>query len=263
LKILLLRANEVRHQALAQRLESIGQLAVDFVEEIRPAAKNPNLTSLGHQHFDARAQAEEDFFGRFDTVSNVRKIFIPQSEINSTEFHDLIDETTFDMAITFGVSILSNSTIQKLRNRVLGIHLGLSPFYRGSGTNFFPFVNGELGAVGFTLMHLDEGVDTGRIVHQGRAPIVLGDSIHSIGNRNIEYLFRDICSLVKQNVKLESAIEVDHRLGKLYRRRDFTEESLKIAMHNLRQGLVETTLRNIESETERFPIHRSALIDVS
>jgi hypothetical protein len=111
-------------------------------------------------------------------------------------------------------------------------------------------------------MHLDEGVDTGRVIHQGRAPIVIGDSIHSIGNRNIEYLFRDICVLLEHNVDFANSIPLEHSDGRLYKRRDFTEEALLTAMRNLSQGLIEDTLRNIEFEIERFPIHENELFDV-
>ena len=261
MKILLLRANELRHKALAQRLANLGYLSGDLVERIQPTSNNFSLTNLERLHFKARAQVEQDFFSRFERTSDATQRLIPRSGINSQEFYELVDEIEYDVVITFGVSILSGETIQKLRDRILGIHLGLSPFYRGSGTNFFPFVNKELGAVGYTLMHLDEGVDTGRVIHQGRAPIVIGDSIHSIGSRNIEYLFRDICLLLEQNVDLANSIPLEHSGGRLYKRRDFTEEALLTAMRNLSQGLIEDTLRNIEFEIERFPIHKNELFD--
>jgi methionyl-tRNA formyltransferase len=62
----------------------------------------------------------------------------------------------------------------------------LSPYYRGSGTNFFPFVNNEPEYVGATFMYIDEGIDTGEIIHQIRPTIFLGDTIHHVGNRLIK-----------------------------------------------------------------------------
>ena len=40
--------------------------------------------------------------------------------------------------------------------------------------------------VGATFMYIDAGIDTGEIIHQIRADIVIGDSPHSIGNRLIK-----------------------------------------------------------------------------
>ena len=156
-------------------------------------------SSLVIEHLKAREQFEKDFFS-YETshyFGNTPAINISSNHINSKDTIKFISQIDFDFAITFGVSILNSETINALNNDILGIHLGLSPYYRGSGTNFFPFVNNELEAVGYTLMHLDKGIDTGHIVHQGRAPIVLGDSIHTIGNRNIRSLFVDIVKLIE------------------------------------------------------------------
>ncbi len=136
----------------------------------------------------------------------------------------------------------------------MGIHLGLSPYYRGSGTNFFPFVNSELAAVGYTLMHLNSQIDKGPIIHQGRAPIVLGDSIHTIGNRNIGFMFEDIIALLQCGVSLRESREQKVNKGKLYRRKDFSVESLIQANTNLDSGLVSKYLDNLEFEIEKFPI---------
>lgn len=255
MKILLLRSNELRHRALAARLNEHNLLAADFIETIQPASAQPDLSNLERLHFQARSQVENDFFFNAAPLSleAISKI-MPAAGINSPAFHSVIDNVEFDVAVTFGVSILSSETIVRLRNRILGIHLGLSPYYRGSGTNFFPFMNGELGAVGYTLMHLDNGVDTGAIVHQGRAPVVLGDSIHSIGNRNIEYLIRDIVRLGLNGIDFESAIHVDHSNGKLYRKRDFTEDALKTALRNIRDGLVDSYIQNVDRENDKFSL---------
>jgi folate-dependent phosphoribosylglycinamide formyltransferase PurN len=167
---------------------------------------------------------------------------------------NFIDDTEFDVAITFGVSILKPLMIERLRNRILGIHLGLSPYYRGSGTNFFPFVNSELAAVGYTIMHLNEDIDKGPIIHQGRAPIILGDSIHSIGNRNMVCLFMDIIKLLQINVDLFSTQTLPSVEGKLFRRADFTEFTLVQALNNIEKGLVSTFVSNPELFVSKFPI---------
>ena len=35
-------------------------------------------------------------------------------------------------------------------------------------------------------LHIDEGIDTGKVIHQFRAKVFLGDSPHTIGNRLIK-----------------------------------------------------------------------------
>lgn len=185
---------------------------------------------------------------------DVATIEIPAGELNSPYVFNFLEKVDFDLVITFGVSILSPHLINFLQKRILGIHLGLSPYYRGSGTNFFPFVNSEIAAVGYTLMHLDEGVDTGPIIHQGRAPVVLGDSIHSIGNRNIRYMFFDIAKILESKLDWNHTSQSSKSSGKLCRRKDFTVESLVIAYQNMNSGLVERFIANNTLELKAFPI---------
>jgi methionyl-tRNA formyltransferase len=260
-KVILFRADQTRHKALAHLLNSKGYLIAQVIEQ-QSENLSPN-SSLVTEHFKAREQFEKDFFS--DATShnfvNVPVITIRSNLINSKDTIKFISHIDFDIAITFGVSILNSETINALNDKILGIHLGLSPYYRGSGTNFFPFVNNELEAVGYTLMHLDKGTDTGQIVHQGRAPIVLGDSIHTIGNRNIRLLFVDIIKLIESKFDFSiSKSQILRDSNRYYRKKDFSEQSLITALENLNNGLVERYLSDASNMNSRYPIFRSPLV---
>jgi len=260
-KVILFRADQTRHKALAHLLNSKGYLIAQVIEQ-QSENLSPN-SSLVTEHFKAREQFEKDFFS--DATShnfvNVPVITIRSNLINSKDTIKFISHIDFDIAITFGVSILNSETINALNDKILGIHLGLSPYYRGSGTNFFPFVNNELEAVGYTLMHLDKGTDTGQIVHQGRAPIVLGDSIHTIGNRNIRLLFVDIIKLIESKFDFSiSKSQILRDSNRYYRKKDFSEQSLITALENLNDGLVERYLSDASNMNSRYPIFRSSLV---
>ena len=261
MKVILFRADQTRHKALAHLLNSKGYLIAQVIEQ-QSENLSPN-SSLVTEHFKAREQFEKDFFS--DATShnfvNVPVITIRSNLINSKDTIKFISHIDFDIAITFGVSILNSETINALNDKILGIHLGLSPYYRGSGTNFFPFVNNELEAVGYTLMHLDKGTDTGQIVHQGRAPIVLGDSIHTIGNRNIRLLFVDIIKLIESKFDFSiSKSQILRDSNRYYRKKDFSEQSLITALENLNDGLVERYLSDASNMNSRYPIFRSSLV---
>ena len=256
MKVLLLRANGLRHQALSSILQNAGHLSAEVVESKSPSTMQ-STSPLVIQHFEAREQSEKDFFQfLINPLTSCPKLGVEYGQLNSNSVFDFIDEIEFDVTITFGVSILHSILIQKLRNEILGIHLGLSPYYRGSGTNFFPFVNSQLAAVGYTLMHLSPGIDDGEIIHQGRAPVVLGDSIHTIGNRNITKMMIDIVELL--DLKFDFSAEKNRIMtdGKLYKRRDFTQEALREALKNIESGLIANYLVNSKNELRDFPIIR-------
>ena len=73
-----------------------------------------------------------------------------------------------DVVLVFGTGILREPLLSAFDGRIINIHLGLSPYYRGAGTNFWPLVNREPEYVGATIHYLDAGIDTGPIISHAR-----------------------------------------------------------------------------------------------
>ena len=97
--------------------------------------------------------------------------------------------------------------------------------------------------VGATFMHIDAGIDTGKIIHQIRADIVLGDSTHSIGNR----LIRKMTSTYAEIICNLGNLEIEKQpvaVGNIYYQRDFTAEACKQLYRNFTQGMIETYLNS-------------------
>ena len=255
-KILIIRADDLRHRALSASLTRSGFTVSEIV--ISKHYVSNSRGSLGDRHFEARAQVERDYFRYLDMgpeISTFRQF--SSEEINGSEAILLAKQIMPDFVITFGCPILDRQWIHTFQDKILGIHLGLSPYYRGSGTNFFPFVNNEIGAVGYTLMNLDEGIDTGAIFHQQYASVILGDSIHTIGTRLIQSMFSDIAKILTSYESLEDAIPQDLKSSsRYYRVRHFTNEALILAYQNLRNGAIEKFIEHEDEERSRFPIIR-------
>jgi len=136
-----LRSNQRRHGALSAFLAHRGLLSAEVIEQ-KSLINSESHSKLMKNHLIAREQSEMDFFSPLQIPSyEVPSLDISTGEINSPKVFKFVENVEFDFAITFGVSILSSKLINQLHRKILGIHLGLSPFYRGSGTNFFPFVN--------------------------------------------------------------------------------------------------------------------------
>lgn len=148
------------------------------------------------------------------------------------------------------------------RGRFLNIHLGLSPYYRGSGTNFWPFVNKDLQFIGTTFMHIDKGIDTGEIIHQIRPKIYFNDNIHQIGNRLIRDSIIECVKLILSFDQLEtfSKHEIDLKEGRYYKQKDFTVESLRLAYKNMSEGIVMKYLNNKEELEKLHKIVKTPLI---
>lgn len=135
------------------------------------------------------------------------------------------------------------------------MHLGLSPYYRGSGTNLWPLVNGEPECIGATFMHIDAGIDTGEIIHQIRGRVFPYDTPATLGNRLIKDTAAACRSLVERFDTLrkmpQQAREVQ---GRFYRKSDFTEDTVHAVYKNLADGLLERYLQEQDVRTARTPI---------
>ena len=179
--------------------------------------------NLRKKHLEERSKSEIEFFKKYceETIDNSNTIFLNRGDINLDKNVNEIISLNPDLIISYGCSIIRSSLLKVFEGKFINIHLGLSPYYRGSGTNFWPFVEDELSAIGTTFMHIDSGIDTGDIIHQIRAKIKKNDSIHSIGNR----LIKDSAS---ECVKIIKNFNMLKKHKKIVLRVDYTE--IKILM---------------------------------
>ena len=107
-------------------------------------------------------------------------------------------------------------------------------------------------------MHIDEGVDTGKIIHQIRASIIQGDSIHSIGNRLIQDSAKECLKLIKNFDSLKESKETTNIEGRLFRNKDFTEDSIQEAYKNLDRK-INNYLENKRLIDREFPIINASI----
>lgn len=244
MKIVVFTNNSIRHKFVANSLTKKSDDALIISE------CNPNeLVSLGSEfsttiadHFKLRYETEQKFFSNNDYFeAKILPIMYKEASLHYT--FEMIKKFNPDMMFVFGASILKGPIMSLLQQgRFINLHLGLSPYYRGSGTNLWPFVNKELEYVGSTILHLDEGIDTGDIICHIRPSIESGDNVHTIG-----------CKVIKESVKkLIEIIEFVDSGGILnrvkqweipnpryYQKRDFNEEILQTYYENLQNGLIE------------------------
>jgi len=176
-KIIILTGSELRHDFFRKYLASSDEIEVlaSYCEgtekSLTSLTKGEPDNELRMAHLHIREQSEEDFFGAFVKMAPDRSnpVFIPKGKINTPSDSAAIIRAAPDLVVCYGSSIIREPLLSAFPKRFLNIHLGLSPYYRGSGTNFWPLVNGEPEYVGVTFMHIDAGVDTGEVIHQMRA----------------------------------------------------------------------------------------------
>lgn len=246
-KIVILTGNEIRHEFFRKSLSNNPLIDVittycegDEKSLQNRTDQNKNSSQLERLHVSARTQTEKDFFSTFienaGDQSNPR--FISKGDINSSSVVEEIVNSRADLIVCYGSSLIKSELLEIYKGRFLNVHLGLSPYYRGSGTNVWPLINGEPDMVGATFMYIDSGIDTGEIIHQIRADIYLGDSPHSIGNRLIRKMTDVYAELV---VEFEQLIPVEQPVdrGVLYFQKDFDQAACRRLYDNFSAEMIE------------------------
>jgi phosphoribosylglycinamide formyltransferase 1 len=247
LNLLVLTANSIRHFFLANSLSLLAEKAL-VISETAPSDMSNNFESkIIAEHFRKRFETERNFFSG-QKFFNTNVLPILRGELKLKRTVEVIKQYKPDFTVVFGSSILSRNIIAlHSPGTIINLHLGLSPYYRGTGTNFWPFYNEEPQYVGATIMHINEGVDTGHIISHVTPKVEKNDDVHSLG-----------CKVIKRSVETLKAMLIHYRNGndlpaipqwdtadgKYYRAKDFNEDILKSYYNKLNNGLIEDFLKS-------------------
>ncbi|EMA61292.1 formyl transferase [Halorubrum distributum JCM 13561] len=216
------------------------------------------------RHLESRAESEDDFFRHFVdyTPDNSNHKEIPNGDINDEQYYEEIVDLNPDLLVAYGCSIIEDPLLSEYEGRFLNVHLGLSPYYRGTGTNFWPLVNGEPEYVGATFMYLDAGVDTGDIIHQIRARVKPGDTPHQIGNRLIADMvgpYREIITKFGDLSDIEQPETPDNE--HYYTMSDYSTEATQQLYENFDDGLVDDYLADQDERTADVPLVKNPILE--
>lgn len=119
---------------------------------------------------------------------------IPVIETDSLKdpvIHDTLAQLNPDLFVVVAFKILPKVMLQIPSIGSVNVHASLLPKYRGAAPIHWAIVNGET-ETGVTIFFLNEGIDTGGIVHQATTPIgadeTTGDVYHRLMHLGAEAL---------------------------------------------------------------------------
>lgn len=119
---------------------------------------------------------EEKFFfadapARLDRPDLVRRF----PTVNHPAVADLVTALAPDLIAVFGTSLIKGALLEPGRPRLINLHGGLSPQYRGADCTFWALHNGEPEQVGCTIHYIDSGIDTGNLIAHASPEVRPGD----------------------------------------------------------------------------------------
>lgn len=263
MNIALFTSNHLRHKYVATEIANALSLKLIVCEQKSERIENVSQYNkedrqLLTDHFKNRELSELHFFGKYKNFpKEMPLVDMKFGSLNSQTTLNLLKEYKIGCILLFGTSIIKPIILDKYQGKIINLHLGLSPYYKGSGTNFFPIVNNEFECLGATIHLAIDKVDSGSILHQLRLDTIEEkDNIHSLGNKVIKQAGKFYPKIVKayllEKIKWHEQKEVDK--SKTYLLRDFTPETLKRANNVLKCGGISVYLKNKEQLLLSKPI---------
>ena len=197
-------------------------------------------------HFENRHLVESSVYGNLnahDVYKDFNSIFIKPDELNTELVADKVRKFNADFCFIFGVDLILDPVIDVLPKDKINLHLGLSPWYTGGATLFWPFYHLEPQFCGSTFHQITKKADAGEIIHQCVPELYPGDKIHDVGARCV-VKSRDELSKIFDHWKRENGFKgtVQKTSGRNWRGVDFHGSQLRVIYDLFQDKIVDSYL---------------------
>lgn len=181
LKAVVLTSTSMRHnyfvETMANHFEVIG---VYCEEKKKYYSDQKERSEEVRNHFESVSVYEKKYFSgkvksdlKFDLVENINDPGLVMSVSDA------------DVVLLFGTSILKECWLDRFKNKIINLHLGVSPFFRGSATLFWAFYYDVPELCGATIHIAAKKVDAGNILSHVFPEIDVNDNYYDVTTKTI------------------------------------------------------------------------------
>ena len=172
MKVLLITGNHPRHIYFANKLKAtsfdiswiIEKRRDNFIPRVNKKYSN-EIKKLFHLHFNKRKNAEENFFKIYNNNSTFLS-YVYRNDFSNGKLEKIVSKYKFDILITFGCGLINDNILKKIKLYSWNVHGGLSPWFRGGATHFWPTYILKPEFTGMTFHEITNSVDGGNIIYQ-------------------------------------------------------------------------------------------------
>lgn len=171
MKITVFTSNQPRHIALVNRLASLSDTTYAILEcnTVFPGKIQDfyQKTEIMQRYFERVIEAEKTLYGEINFLKkNVKTLAIKSGDLSLLSSEQLKEALSSDLYIVFGASYIKGWLIDYLvSKKAINIHMGVSPYYRGSSCNFWTLYDNKPEYVGSTIHLLSKGLDSGPMLY--------------------------------------------------------------------------------------------------
>ncbi len=232
MKITVFTSNQIRHNSLIYRLSQSFDCvyAVQECNTVFPGRVQDffKKSPVMHEYFTHVISAERKVFGGLSFLpTNVASLAVKSGDLALIGRDILAQALDSDVFLVFGSSYIKGWLADELiAKRSINIHMGLSPYYRGSSCNFWALYDNRENYVGATVQLLSKGLDSGDMLYHCIPQALDGDTNFDYSMRAVEVAHRSVVERILSGeifkmpaVKQDWALEVRYTCNA-----DFTDE---------------------------------------
>lgn len=260
LRAVLITSDHLRHRFVANKLARALNLCGIVTEGkapavIAPTAPSPAEQAIFDQHFAERDAVERRFFGMELSFPDTEILPAAHGTSNSLPVFEWVQERQPDVVVLYGSSIIKAPLLEHYDGRIINLHLGLSPYYRGSGTNFWPLVYREPECVGATIHLAVLRVDAGAILAQVRPLAEAGDRAHELGCKTISAALDAMPSVIQAYLNRQITPQTQRLdTGRVFKQKDFNAAAVQEMWRHFASGMMPEFLADAAARYGRYPI---------
>jgi methionyl-tRNA formyltransferase len=144
----------------------LGQLTFILVNRVMARFQKKSIEEL---------TAELKLDGRLISDQLITRV----DSINDDSVISLLRTLDPDVILVNGTRIISSEVLDALECPIINVHVGITPRYRGVHGGYWAVANNDIENCGVTIHLIDEGVDTGSVLFQGRIQPDRNDTFNS------------------------------------------------------------------------------------
>ena len=170
MRLAVFTSNQPRHLALVERLAAIDPRLHAVVEATAPTGGIGAASPVLSGYFARVDAAERACFGAVRPLPPGASVLaLRMGDLNAVPRAALDGALAADRIVVFGSSWIRGWLVGELVSRgAINIHMGVSPYYRGSACNFWAVHDGNAHLVGATIHLLSAGLDSGPMLRHVR-----------------------------------------------------------------------------------------------
>ena len=181
-------------------------------------------------YFEYVNKAQVRIFGNTYVKNNNNVKIFPMlwGDLNKCSIEMLSDFLKSEIYIVFGSSYIKDNLLNHLiQKKAINIHMGISPYYRGTDCNFWALYDNNPHLVGATIHMLSKGLDSGPILYHALSSLKTNSFEYTMST--VKSAFHSLLERIKDKsiFKIKPIYQDKSKEIRYTKRSDFNEEVIK------------------------------------